>query len=178
MAKCTKQILRNNNKEQKTSFTQWEHNQSPEKERHSFRTKKKCQRPQWTIWSRLKNEVKWKSSKKNLNCSNSPITNFNNHQTDAKKYQTVKCIKRRPKILWEAWCTEPLDVWGLQGEIDRNKRTTKGWGPKNSQTEFWHTQVIEKNCPGTRSRLKKLTNRQNKNLHSPGATVRLQLALF
>ena len=40
MAKHTKQILRNNNKEKKTNFIQWEHNQIPEQERQSFRTKK------------------------------------------------------------------------------------------------------------------------------------------
>jgi len=40
MAKHTKQILRNNNKEKKTNFSQWEHNQIPEQERQSFRTKK------------------------------------------------------------------------------------------------------------------------------------------
>jgi len=40
MARRTKQILRNNNKEQRTNLTQWEHNHIPEKGRQSFKTKK------------------------------------------------------------------------------------------------------------------------------------------
>jgi len=40
MAKRTKQILRNNNKEQKENFTQWEPNQIPKQEGSPSKSRK------------------------------------------------------------------------------------------------------------------------------------------